>query len=73
MSYQSNNSHRAPSSIQSTKGLIQPSRIYSLKQPIVDGIYPYNSNQSYYPQNKYTENAISDEYHGKNKTSVVVL
>ncbi|CAF3356909.1 unnamed protein product [Rotaria socialis] len=69
MSYQSNNSHRAPSSIQSTKGLIQPSRIHSLKQPIVDGIYPYNSNQSYYPQNKYTENAVSDEYHGKNKTS----
>ncbi|CAF5212397.1 unnamed protein product, partial [Rotaria magnacalcarata] len=70
MSYQSNNSNRVPSSIQSTKGLIQPSRDYSLKQSAVDGIYPYNSNQSYYSQNKYMENAVSDEYHGKNKTSV---
>ncbi|CAF1988241.1 unnamed protein product [Rotaria magnacalcarata] len=69
MSYQSNNSNRVPSSIQSTKGLIQPSRDYSLKQSAVDGIYPYNSNQSYYSQNKYMENAVSDEYHGKNKTS----
>ncbi|CAF3020660.1 unnamed protein product [Rotaria sp. Silwood2] len=47
---QSNNSARTRSSMQSTKEFIQPSRMYSSKQPAMNKIYPYNSNQLYYPQ-----------------------
>ncbi|CAF3723216.1 unnamed protein product [Rotaria sp. Silwood1] len=62
---QPNNSFRAPSS----KALIQPSQMYSLKQPAIDTIYPYNSNQSYYPQNKYMEENVypNDDLQQNNK------
>ncbi|CAF1261053.1 unnamed protein product [Rotaria sordida] len=66
---QPNNFFRPPSSIQSTKALIQPSQIYSLKQPAMDTVYPYNSNQSYYPQNKYMEDVHSGNLRQNDKST----
>ncbi|CAF3395197.1 unnamed protein product [Rotaria sp. Silwood1] len=46
---------RSAPSIKSTKRLIQPAEMYELKQPATDTIYPYNPNQSYDSQDKYTD------------------
>ncbi|CAF0943111.1 unnamed protein product [Rotaria sordida] len=64
-----NNSFRNPSSIQSTKAFIQPSQMYSLKQPTMNTTYPYNSNQLYYSQNKYMEDVHSGDLRQNDKST----
>ncbi|CAF3148012.1 unnamed protein product [Rotaria sp. Silwood2] len=58
-----------PLSIHSTKELIQPSQMYSLKQRTMDSIYSNNSHQSYSPQNSYMKDVHLDNLEQNDKST----